>query len=336
MTITIQGFLEITLDGQLAAEASAEYHTTYSVTGSATIKLDPSQLDQSASTNMKVAKTSEWWKLNAAGTVSATITAKIGPVVSFILLPGVFVSFNPHVSAEASLYGEMKYMKTSGNVPDGINPASWPTTMDCPRKPNKLFNKVKQSKTKGNTSKGEGFSVEAGSLEDDGNNICLAAGLALIAGVDITGIGPPPPLFDMQVVRDATCNEVANQIEKVPGVAAIDCMGEAVMGSDFPGIASGGYALCKTIMDAIPSNPLDALTFVETEVCFDIWSDYIGGEGCLCNVGCNRRSSEPECQPKDIVINHGMKSRPLSIALLLTTAFTMLCLSQAMQQTLTS
>jgi len=117
ITVAMQMRLDLEMQGTLALQASAEYHTVYEVSGDATLSLDIDAIaDQASGVHFNVARTSEFWKVKAAGAVDATISAKLGPVLTVLVVPGAFVSIFPFVIGELSLYGEFDYEKQGGEM----------------------------------------------------------------------------------------------------------------------------------------------------------------------------------------------------------------------------
>merc|ERR1719277_2853241 len=80
-------------------------------------------------------------------------------------------------------------------------------------------------------------------------------------------------------------------------LAGINCAGRLITDDDDFDAMSSANSLVANLLDAIPDNPMDALPVVNTEVCFDIWGDYVGDASCLCQVGCARRAgNDADCQ----------------------------------------
>merc|ERR1719326_667586 len=254
------------------------------------LKLDASNRDQSDGNRFNVEKLSEFWQLNARGVMSASLSAKIGPVVTIIVAPGFFATLNPWIMGEVSLQGEMNYVKASGKPSEDLPPMAVPTQVDCPGAPvqNQTFDNDVPSTAEGPGApdpQGKGFTVSGKAFEralTDRSNMCLAAGVALVPGLHISGIGPP--VAQLEAAFKGICEEMAAWIKDVSDVLAppIDCVGKQIVGPDFPGIANGGVEfICDEALKLLRKSPLDAITFVDTEIhCFDIWSDYIGDPIC--------------------------------------------------------
>ncbi|CAE8723074.1 unnamed protein product [Polarella glacialis] len=293
VTVMIQGSLTLNVEGSLKATANAEYHTLYKVLGKATLDLTGDTLDQSANADFSVTKVSDWWKLRAAGEMSASVSVKIGPVVTILLVPGVFASVIPYVMGEVSLYGVMSYEQSSADKPpEGITAVSWPTDSDVCSSSPKAAKKANITQTAGKKSKkapasssgqGKGFSVSADLVGIEGQ--CFASGLALVTGVEATVLGPHRSISDL---TELTLSQV--------GLAAINCAGKQITGKDDFDAASGVKSLVSSLIEKIPQNPIDAIPVLQTEVCFDLWGDYVGDSSCLCQVGCARRQGDDSCK----------------------------------------
>merc|ERR550537_1982238 len=94
---------------------------------------------------------------------------------------------------EASLYGAMKYEKTGGRKTIHTPAVAWPRSVKCvdQRSPQEKAATARKTgprnqKKKKTGPRDAGFLVAEGSRQR-----CLAAGLALVPGFKITGLGPP-------------------------------------------------------------------------------------------------------------------------------------------------
>lgn len=317
VTVVIQGSLTLEVRGTLEATAAAEYHTFYKVSGTATLDQTGDILDQSANAKFEVTKARDWWKLSAKGQMSAAVSAKIGPVVTILLVPGVFATVLPYVIGEASMFGAMSYEQSSADeAPEGITTVSWPTESDvCSSSPVKLaakaYNQQAAAKksdkaSSASSAKGKGFSLSADLVELEGQ--CFATGIAMVTGVEATILGPHRSISDFKKIFEAVSSSMVDAMKKFSVVssaklAAINCAGKLVTGDDNFDVTSGVENLVTLLLDKIPANPLDALPVVTTEICFDLWGHYVGESSCMCQVGCARRNGDDdECKaPADMV-----------------------------------
>lgn len=342
VTVFIQGSLTLEVQGSLEATASAEYHTLYKVLGEATLDVTGDTLDQSGNADFSVSKASDWWKLHAMGEMSASVSAKIGPIVTVLVVPGVFASVIPYVMGEASLFGAMGYEQSSSDeAPEGIIAVSWPTESDvCSSSPIKTAKRKYDQQTAGkksgkapssSSSKSKGFSLSA-DLEGIGGQ-CFATGLAMVTGVEATIMGPHRSISDLSAVFKAVSDSMIDAMTKFSLVssaklAAINCAGKLITGNDDFDAMSGVKSLVADLLDKIPDNPLDALPVVQTDVCFDIWGEYVGDSSCLCQVGCARREGDDEsCKAKEDNVNVNAARRTQWSFLLGS-----LCLAACLQQ----
>ncbi|OLP99276.1 hypothetical protein AK812_SmicGene18174 [Symbiodinium microadriaticum] len=176
VTVLIQGSVKLAVEGELQATASAEYHTVYRVGGQATLELSSENLDQSANAAITADRVSDHWSLNAVGSMSASISVTVGPVVTILVVPGTFATLHPFVMAQASLFGTMKFEKASASeAPEGITAVSWPVSSEvCTDEAQKqsLANRQftqqrpgKETTSSGNATSGQGFTLAADLLD---------------------------------------------------------------------------------------------------------------------------------------------------------------------------
>jgi hypothetical protein len=237
---------------------------------------------------VQLIKISEQWKVNYKGSIEASVTAKIGAIINFVLVPGVFASFTPYIAGVASLSARtgLHFEKFSGDV-DKIPTVAWPNNIGC------LKNGPPATDFATLASEG-GFSLANDSSPP---GACVAAGLAFVTGLEVTAIGPPEG-FDAKRMFKAICDEMIHQMAQTDPIttATLDCAGKELqlLGKNTTTVRG---AFCRELIEAIPKNPLEALEMFEGEQCFDLFSQSIGTDrSCEANVGCQRRLSPQERQ----------------------------------------
>merc|ERR1712232_52932 len=134
VAMTMQGTMEAGVEGSLEVDARAEFFANYRITGS--VSLDLQQWVKTGSPpepSIQLIKISEQWKVNYKGSIEASVSAKIGPVINFVLIPGVFATFTPYITGVASLSappGQLQFEKSSGDV-DKIPTVEWSDGIRC-------------------------------------------------------------------------------------------------------------------------------------------------------------------------------------------------------------
>lgn len=300
IAVSVQAQASLSLDGKVNAHASAVFKSTYQVRGEVKVHWTDDSLGTDQGVGLQLTRESENWALNAYGSFGASVKASVGPVLTIAVTPGVFVSVNPYLTGEMQMFGDMAYSKSSPGGTNIATSAKWPTEIQCPAKdvPQKKssFGKRKDSKGSGlSLASGDGFKVEAGSAVDHvgENHVCLAAGIMVLPGVRVSGVGPPVTTEPKEMLN-AICQEAVAQmhdIKKVGAPAAItmsalDCTAKQ-MGTD--GLDGFLNNACEKITDLIPSLSKFNVKFGSAETCIDIWTDHLGSDACLQNVGCQSR-----------------------------------------------
>ena len=309
ITVLIQGSVKLAIEGELQATASAEYHTLYKVGGEASLELASQNLDQSANVAITADRVSDHWSLNAVGSMSASISVSVGPVVTVLVVPGTFATLHPYVMAQASLFGTMTFEKASASeAPEGVTVVSWPVSSEVCTDEAQKQSLAKRQFTQQRPGKetirsdpvsGQGFTLAADLLDTDGQ--CFAAGLNAVVGIKATVLGPPPGLQDLTQVLGAVSShliESLTQFSRGSAVAlgAVNCVGKWITGDDnFDMLDTAGLnAAVQALLAKIPTNTFDELPVSDTETCFDLYKASVG-EGCLCSVGCSRREEDASC-----------------------------------------
>merc|ERR1712232_1388001 len=117
--------------------------------------------------------------------MNSAVSLKVGPIISFMLAPGAFVTISPYVIGQASLYGDMNYGKSSGSMPSGTPVVKWPKEISCnAESPDAKSHRRRQADTKhssthtaGSTATGVGFEIPVADFNPkglDNNTYCLA------------------------------------------------------------------------------------------------------------------------------------------------------------------
>ena len=249
VVVYIQGRADLKLDGNLVAGATAVHRTEFDVRGKIRFGVGENNPDltySSACNNRQnciqypIAKSG--WRAEAFGEMWGQVGVKVGPVITVMVTPGLWASITPWVSAEASMYGGMRYANKGGDlaisdemfnqytiskttceeavsIPLVKELYDTPATTDGQSsKTDATGQKKPQTDAKGSSN----FQVMKG---DEDN--CFAAGFVLRAGVDLFGGLVPESLASKSqdgknYIMDTICgkaekkNRVLNDEEPSP------------------------------------------------------------------------------------------------------------------------
>ena len=238
VAVYIQGKAEMSLDGTLAAGATAVHHTEFEAKGNIRFGVGESNPALSYESNcgnrrncFQYPSLKSGWRAEAWGEMWGQIGVKVGPVITVMVTPGLWASITPWISADASMYGGMKYKNSGGNldISDEVFAKYKMKQTDCdavsvPIEEN-AYNVQKPITRKSSKTNAQGQQVP----EDDalgsgtflvaeggpGDN-CFAAALSLRAGVDMFGGLIPESMANnldaaKNYIKDRICGKAKNR-----------------------------------------------------------------------------------------------------------------------------
>ena len=241
VVLLIQGKVELSLSGTLMAGATAVHHTELAAKGNirfAKGENNPKLSYERACGNKKncfeYPEAKSGWRAETWGEMWGKVGVKIGPVFTVMVTPGLWASVTPWVSAEASMYGGMRYENYGGNIQISdelfgkyrikdskclggvsipLNRSMYNTRQPSSGKTSKTNEQGQQQVQKNPNGGGASgvFFVASGDLK-----YCVAAALSLRVGVDIYG-GLMPESFQGDVgkaksyVKDTVCGKARSR-----------------------------------------------------------------------------------------------------------------------------